>query len=156
MWQETLKVNVDGAFLCAQAVGKHLIDTGRPGSIIQTASIYGAMAPDFNIYQGLSDQAGNPMGVPAVYTTSKAALIGLTKHLASYWAQHGIRVNNIIPGGVEHGQQQKFIENYSRRIPLNRMATQKDLIGALIFLASDASAYITGLDIYVDGGLHIL
>lgn len=155
MWHETMKVNVDGAVLCLQEVGKHMIARGEGGSVIQTSSIYGYMAPDFRIYDGCLNPAGKQMSSPAVYTVSKAALNGLTTYIASYWAKHKIRINNIVPGGVEFNQSERFIEQYSSRIPLGRMAKEKDMVGALIFFASDASSYITGQDLFVDGGLHV-
>lgn len=155
MWRETTNVNVDGYFLCAQAVGKHMVERGQGGSVIQTASIYGAMAPDFRIYDGIKNAAGKNMSSPAVYSASKAAVIGLTRYLASYWAPHGIRVNNLIPGGVEFQQEEQFKANYSSRIPLGRMANPKDMVGAMLFLASDAAGYVTGQDLFVDGGLHV-
>lgn len=154
-WHETMKVNVDGAVLCAQAVGKHMIKEGRGGCIIQTSSIYGSLAPDFRIYEGCTTAQGIPMTSPAVYTVSKAAVEGLSRYLASYWAKYGIRVNTIIPGGVKFKQSEKFIANYSGRVPVGRMAEVDDLFGAILFLASDASSYVTGQEIYVDGGLHV-
>lgn len=155
MWHETMKVNVDGSLLCLQEVGKHMIDRGQGGSIIQTSSIYGYMAPDFRIYDGCLNAAGKQMSSPAVYTVSKAAQNGLTTYLASYWAKHNIRINNLVPGGVEFQQSDRFKQQYSARIPLGRMAKDHDMVGTLIFLASDASKYITGQDIFVDGGLHV-
>ena len=96
-------VNIDGMFLMAQAVGKQMIAQGHGGSIIQTASIYGVVAPDQRIYEG-SQYLGRPINTPAVYSASKAAVIGLTRYLASYWGAQGIRVNTLTPGGVESGQ----------------------------------------------------
>jgi len=98
-WREIMAVNIDGMFLMAQAVGKHMVEHGEGGSIIQTSSIYGIMAPDQRIYEG-SHYMGRSINTPAVYSTSKAAVIGLTKYLAAYWADKGIRVNTLTPGGV--------------------------------------------------------
>ena len=89
-----------------------------------------------------------------MYTTSKAAVIGLTKHLASYWAEKGIRVNTLTPGGTESGQNDEFKRRYSNRVPMGRMANASEMVGALIYLASDASSYVTGQNIIVDGGLN--
>lgn len=152
-WREIMSVNIDGMFLMAQAVGKHMIEHGEGGSIIQTSSIYGIMAPDQRIYEG-SFYMGRPINTPAVYSASKAAVIGLTKYLAAYWADKGIRVNTLTPGGVESGQNETFKQRYSERIPLGRMAKPDEMVSALIYLASDASSYVTGQNIIVDGGLN--
>lgn len=150
-WRQVMAVNIDAMFLVAQAIGPGMAERGR-GSIIQTASIYGLMAPDFRIYEG-SSYNGRPITTPAVYTASKAAVLGLTKHLAAYWAERGVRVNAITPGGVESGQNDTFRRRYGARIPMGRMARAEEMTGALVFLASDASSYITGQNIVVDGGL---
>ena len=94
------------------------------------------------------------MGTPAVYSFTKSGVIGLTKYLATYWADNKIRVNTITPGGVEHEQNETFKKQYSNRIPLGRMALREEIVGALIYLASDASSYVTGQNIIVDGGLE--
>lgn len=152
IWQEIMDVNVRGYFEVARQAAHVMQQQGKGGSIIQTASIYGIMAPDQRIYEG-SEYLGRPINTPAVYSASKASVVGLTKYLASYWAQHNIRVNTLTPGGVESGQNNTFKENYARRVPLGRMAKPEEMIGALLFLASDASTYITGQNIIVDGGL---
>jgi len=152
-WRKIMGVNIDGMFLVAQAVGKQMVEQGTGGSIIQTASIYGIMAPDHRIYDG-SSYLGRQINTPAVYTTSKAAVVGLTKYLATYWAHKKIRVNTLTPGGVESGQIEKFKNSYSNRIPMNRMANAQEIVGALLYLASDASSYVTGQNIIVDGGLN--
>lgn len=152
-WREIMSVNIDGMFLVAQAVGKQMVVQGKGGSIIQTASIYGIMAPDQRIYEG-SFYLGRQINTPAVYSASKAAVVGLTKYLATYWSEKGIRVNTLTPGGVESGQNQDFKRNYSARIPLGRMAERDEMVGALIYLASDASSYVTGHNLIVDGGLQ--
>jgi NAD(P)-dependent dehydrogenase (short-subunit alcohol dehydrogenase family) len=151
-WRKIMAVNLDGMFLVAQAIGTRMVEQGRGGSIIQTASIYGVMAPDHRIYEG-SFYLGRKINTPAVYTASKAAVIGLTKHLSTYWADKGIRVNTLTPGGTESGQNEEFIQRYSNRIPMGRMADTKEMVGALLFLSSDASSYVTGQNIIVDGGL---
>ena len=93
------------------------------------------------------------INTPAIYSASKAGVVGLTKYLSTYWAKDGIRVNTITPGGVESGQNDTFKQNYSNRIPLGRMAQPEEMIGALIYLASDAASYVTGQNIIIDGGL---
>ncbi|HEY2918568.1 MAG TPA: SDR family oxidoreductase [Candidatus Binatia bacterium] len=152
-WRKVMAVNLDGMFLVAQAVGKQMVAQGKGGSIIQTASIYGLMAPDHRIYEG-SLYLGRQINTPAVYTASKAGVIGLTKHLATYWADKGIRVNTLTPGGTESGQNDEFDHRYSARIPMNRMAAAQEMVGALLYLASEASSYVTGHNIIVDGGLN--
>lgn len=151
VWRDIMQVNLDGMFTVARHVGGFMAQTGK-GSIIQTASIYGVVAPDQRIYEG-SEYLGHCINTPAVYSASKAGVIGLTKYLCSYWAEKGVRVNTLTPGGVESGQNDVFKRNYSARIPMGRMAQAPEMVGALVFLASDASSYITGQNIIVDGGL---
>jgi NAD(P)-dependent dehydrogenase (short-subunit alcohol dehydrogenase family) len=151
-WRKVTAVNIDGMFLVAQAVGDQMIKQGGGGSIIQTASIYGIMASDKRIYEG-SFYLGRQISNPAVYSASKAAVVGLTRHLAAYWADKGIRVNTLVPGGVESGQNDTFKARYSARVPMNRMAQAHEMVGAVIYLASDASSYVTGQCVIVDGGL---
>ena len=151
-WRKIMAVNVDGMFLVAQAVGDQMQKQGSGGSIIQTASIYGIVSSDKRIYEGsfyLDRQISNP----AVYSTSKAAVIGLTRYLAANWGDAGIRVNALVPGGVESGQNDTFKARYSARVPLARMAQPDEMVGALVYLASDASSYVTGHCLVVDGGL---
>jgi NAD(P)-dependent dehydrogenase (short-subunit alcohol dehydrogenase family) len=151
VWREVMSVNLDGMFLMAQAVGKHMIER-RQGTIVQTASIYSLMAPDQRIYKG-SKYLGREINTPAVYTTSKAGVIGLTRHLATLWAEHGIRVNALCPGGVTSGQNEEFDKKYSARVPMGRMAEQIEIVGPMLFLVSNASNYVTGQVFFVDGGL---
>ncbi|WP_342600372.1 SDR family oxidoreductase [Psychrobacillus sp. FSL H8-0483] len=151
-WKEIMNTNLDSMFLVAKHVGKVMKEQGKGGSIIQTSSIYGVMGPDNRIYEG-SYYLDRQINTPAIYATSKAGVVGLTKYLATYWAKDGIRVNTITPGGVESGQNDTFKQNYSNRIPLGRMAQPEEMTGALVYLASDASSYVTGQNIIVDGGL---
>lgn len=151
VWREVMSVNIDGMFLMAQAVGPHMVDNGV-GSIVQMSSIYGFQAPDNRIYKG-SKYLGLEINTPAVYSASKAAVIGLTKWLATYWAAKSIRVNCLVPGGVESGQNTTFSKSYSSRVPLGRMADANELVPIAMYLASDASSYVTGQVISVDGGL---
>lgn len=151
-WKEIMGTNLDGMFLVAKHIGKVMKENEKGGSIIQTSSIYGVMGPDQRIYEG-SHYLGRQINSPAIYSASKAGVIGLTKYLATYWAKDGIRVNAITPGGVESGQNDTFKQNYSNRIPMARMAQPEEMVGALIYLASDASSYMTGQNLMVDGGL---
>ena len=150
-WREIMAVNLDGMFNVAQVFGGRMSERGY-GSIVQTASIYGLLAPDQRIYEG-SEYLGRAINTPAVYTASKAGVIGLTKHLATYWAAKGVRVNTLTPGGVESGQNETFKARYSARIPLGRMARADEMVGTMLFLVSDAASYVTGQNIAVDGGL---
>jgi len=151
-WRKIMAVNVDGMFLVAQAVGKQMQKQGAGGSIIQTASIYGIVSSDKRIYEG-SFYLGRQISNPAVYSTSKAAVVGLTRYLAANWGDAGIRVNALVPAGVESGQNDTFKSRYSARVPLGRMARADEMVGALVYLASDASSYVTGHCLVVDGGL---
>jgi len=151
-WREVMAVNLDGMFLVAQAIGSLMAKRGS-GSIIQTSSIYGAtMGPDQGIYKG-SDYLGISINTPPVYSASKAGVVGLTLYLSTYWADCGVRVNTLTPGGVESGQNKEFNDKFSSRVPMKRMANKDEMVGALVFLASDASSYVTGQNIMVDGGL---
>lgn len=151
-WRKIMAVNVDGLFLVAQAVGRQMQKQGTGGSIIQTSSIYGLVSSDKRIYEG-SFYLGRQISNPAVYSTSKAAVVGLTRYLAANWGDARIRVNALVPAGVESGQNETFKQRYSARVPLGRMARADEMVGALVYLASDASSYVTGHCLVVDGGL---
>lgn len=151
-WRKVMAVNIDGMFLVAQAAGKQMLNQPRRGVIIQTSSIYGVLASDARIYQG-SEYLGSPINNPAAYAASKAAVIGLSRWLAAYWADKGIRVNTIAPGGVESGQNETFTTRYGARVPMGRMARVDEMTSTVLYLASDASSYVTGQCIVVDGGL---
>ncbi len=151
-WRAVMSVNLDGMFLVTQRVGAAMAERNY-GSIIHTASIYGAtMGPDQRIYEAETFQ-GVPMNTPPSYVASKAGVTGLTLFFSTYWARQGVRVNTISPGGVQHGHSAAFVERYSNRVPMGRMANVADMAGPVVFLASDAASYITGQNLHVDGGL---
>lgn len=151
VWREVMAVNVDGMFLVAREAGKAMLAAGNGGRIVQTSSIYGLVGPDSRIYEG-SDYLGGPINTPAVYSTSKAAVVGLTKWLATHWAKDGIRVNCLVPGGVGSGQNSVFGERYSSRVPMGRMAEAHEMVPPMLFLASREASYVTGQVLAADGG----
>jgi NAD(P)-dependent dehydrogenase (short-subunit alcohol dehydrogenase family)/CMP-N-acetylneuraminic acid synthetase len=153
VWREIMSVNLDGMFLVAQEIGKRMV-ARRRGSIVQTASIYGMLGADQRIYDG-SFYLGRQINTPPVYSASKAGVIGLTRHLAAAWGHANVRVNTLVPGGVESGQNETFSKKYGARVPLGRMAEADEMVGALIYLASDDASYLTGHTLVVDGGLSV-
>ena len=147
-WNQALQVNLTGSFLASQAVAGAMRHQGS-GSIVNICSTYGLVGPDQRIYQ----RAGQPPRYkPVSYSVTKAGLLGLTRYLAAYFAGTNIRVNALTPGGVFHDHDDEFVRAYSARTVLGRMARKDEMNGALLFLASDASSYMTGANLVVDGG----
>lgn len=144
-WEQVMSVNLKGVFLCSKLVGQEMVRQNQ-GVIINVGSIYGLVGTDQSIY-GTSG-----INAPAVYAASKGAVVNLTRYLATYWAGKNIRVNCLCPGGVENNQDQEFIKKYCAKTPLQRMAKKDDFKGAILFLASDASSYMSGATLIVDGG----
>jgi NAD(P)-dependent dehydrogenase (short-subunit alcohol dehydrogenase family) len=143
------EVNVLGAFQCTQVFGGEMVRAGR-GSVINIGSLYASVSPDAHFYDHIPTDP--PFLKPPAYGASKAALVNLTKYFATHWGPAGVRVNALSPGGVAGGQDPEFIRKFCARVPLGRMAELEDLVGPLVFLASDASAYVTGIELRVDGG----
>jgi NAD(P)-dependent dehydrogenase (short-subunit alcohol dehydrogenase family)/predicted dehydrogenase len=150
LWQHSLDVNLTGAFLCAQAAGRVMVRAGR-GVIVNVSSTYGVVAPDQRLYQRDGEDEQRQFK-PASYAVTKAAVAHLTRYLAAYWGGSGIRVNTLTPHGVFNGHDEQFVRRYSNRTPLGRMARIDEMNGPLLFLVSDASSYMTGANLVVDGG----
>ena len=146
---EIFEVNAAGLFLVTQVFGSEMVKAGR-GSIINIGSLYASVSPDARFYEHL--QSDPPFLKPPAYGASKAAVVNLTKYLATHWAPHGVRVNTLSPGGVLGDQDKDFKRKFCDRVPLGRMASADDLRGPLLFLASQASSYVTGIELVVDGG----
>ena len=148
LWEQGMTVNLTGMFLCAQAAVKPMLNQSG-GVIINICSIYGMQGPDQRLYQS----EGQPVKVkPVIYSVTKAGVLGLTHYLAAYYAGKGIRVNALTPGGVFNDQDEVFVKRYSAKSILGRMAEKDEMSGALVFLASEASSYMTGANLIVDGG----
>lgn len=151
-WDKALQVNLTGLFLCCQAVGKVMVRQ-RSGVIVNIASDVGNISPDHRIYEGVvNPHTKLPFNTPIAYATTKAGVINFTRYLATYWAEKGIRVNCLSPGGVFNNHEPKFVANVSSRIPLGRMAHVDEYKGAILFLVTDASSYMTGGNLIIDGG----
>lgn len=148
-WNAALNVNLTGMFLVTQACVKPMLELGKKGSIINICSTYGLNGPDQRIYIKDGKRVAYK---PVYYTTTKAGVMGFTKYLAAYYAGTEIRVNALTPGGVYNNHEEYFVENYSAKTILGRMAELDEMNGALLFLASDASSYMTGNNVVVDGG----
>ena len=144
-WKKNVDMHLNGYFLCCQQAAKQM-KKQKNGSIINFSSIYGVVAPDFSIYEGTNST------MPAAYSAIKGGIITFTKYLATYFAKDGIRANVICPGGIFDNQDKKFVKKYEEKTPMKRMGKPEDIVGSVIFLASDASSYMTGHALMIDGG----
>lgn len=154
-WQQDLNVGLGGAFNCSKVYGSYMAQAGRGGVIINIASDLGVIAPDQRLYkmEGL-DAVRQPVK-PVTYSVVKHGLIGLTKYLATYWCEEGIRCNALSPGGIYAGQNDVFVSNLIKLIPMGRMAKADEYRGAIAFLCSDASSYLNGTNLIMDGGRSV-
>lgn len=149
-WDKVMNVNVKGAYLACKVFGAAMAEA-RNGSIINVSSIYGVVSPDQSIYE-YRRRRGETFYKPVAYSVSKSALLNLTRYLAVYWARQNVRVNTLVIAGVENKQEQDFLDAYCERIPIGRMAARDEYNGAMLFLASPASRYMTGSQLTIDGG----
>ena len=149
-FDRVMDVNVKGTLLCCQVFGREMAD-GNGGSIINISSIYGILSPCQDIYDFRRTE-GDEFYKPVAYSVSKSAILNLTRYLATYWAKAGVRVNTLTLAGVFNNQPQEFLEEYCKRMPVGRMAEAEEFVGPVILLASDASSYMTGSNLVVDGG----
>jgi NAD(P)-dependent dehydrogenase (short-subunit alcohol dehydrogenase family) len=149
-FDEVMNVNVKGTFLCCQVLGARMAAEGR-GSIVNVSSVYGMLSPVQDLYE-FRRRGGEEFYKPIAYSVSKSALYNLTRYLATYWAKSGVRVNTLTLAGVWNDQPQEFLQAYSTRMPIGRMADVREVVGPVVFLASDASSYVTGANLVADGG----
>ncbi len=153
VFREVVDVNLVGTFLMTQAVGARMAAAGKGGSIINIGSIYGMVSPVQDIYAYKEEQTGVPFIKPVAYSAAKSGIYNLTRYCATYWGKKGIRVNTLTPAGVwRDTQDEVFIQNFTSRIPMGRMSREDEYNGAVIFLASRASSFMTGANLVIDGG----
>jgi NAD(P)-dependent dehydrogenase (short-subunit alcohol dehydrogenase family) len=145
-WKQNIDWQLNSYFYMAQQVSRIMADKGRGGSIVNMASIYGTVGPDFGVY------AGTEMTMPAAYSAIKGGIINLTRYLCSYLGKNNIRVNTVSPGGIFDGQNPVFVNQYSEKTPLGRMGNPEEIAPMVAFLLSDQASYITGQNICIDGG----
>ncbi len=146
-WQMMMEVNLKGMFLCCQVIGGHMAKLGS-GSIVNISSIYGILSPDQRIYE----YKDKPFFKPVSYSVTKSGVLNLTRYLSTYWGKQEVRVNTLTLAGVFNNQDDTFLGNYCQNVPLGRMANQDEYNGAIVFLASEASSYMTGANLVLDGG----
>jgi NAD(P)-dependent dehydrogenase (short-subunit alcohol dehydrogenase family) len=149
-FDEVMQVNVKGTLFACQVIGARMAEAGR-GSIVNVSSIYGMLSPVQELYD-FRRATGETFFKPVAYSVSKSALYNLTRYLATYWAKSGVRVNTLTLAGVFNEQPEEFLKAYTARMPLGRMAEAGEAVGPVVFLASDASSYVTGANVVVDGG----
>jgi NAD(P)-dependent dehydrogenase (short-subunit alcohol dehydrogenase family) len=148
-----LEINMTGTLLCCQIIGKAMLAGGRRGVVLNIASDVGVISPDHRIYEGsINPYTMKPFNTPISYAATKAAIINMTRYLATWWAPKGIRVNSLSPAGVYEDHDADFVERLAYRIPLGRMARRDEYKGAVVFHVSDASSFMTGANLIVDGG----
>lgn len=152
IWDDDIAVGLTGSFLCAKHYGFEISKNSNGGSIVNISSDLGLIAPDQRLYANVGVDNDQQNVKPVTYSIVKTALIGLTRYLASYWAIKGVRCNAMCPGGVENGQPEDFIKNVSSRIPMNRLAEAGEYQSTLLWMLSDASSYLNGAVVPVDGG----
>jgi NAD(P)-dependent dehydrogenase (short-subunit alcohol dehydrogenase family) len=152
VWREVVDINLTGTFLSCQIFGGAMASEGR-GSIVNVGSIYGLLSPIQDIYAYKFEETGTPFVKPIAYSASKSGLTNLTHYLGTYWAKKGVRVNLLVPSGVGRADQDpRFVKNYTARLPIGHMAKADEYNGAMVFLLADASLYMTGTQLVVDGG----
>ena len=149
-FDKVMDVNVKGTFLSCQVIGARMAAAGR-GSIVNVSSVYGMLSPVQDLYE-FRRRGGDEFYKPVAYSVSKSALYNLTRYLATYWAKTGVRVNTLTLAGIWNGQPQEFVDEYTKRMPIGRMADVREVVGPVVFLASDASSYVTGANLVADGG----
>lgn len=149
-WDKVLDVNLKGVYLCCQVFGSAMAKVGK-GSVINISSIYGLVSPDQSLYE-YRRKRGEVFYKPIAYSVSKSGILNLTRYLAVYWAKQNVRVNSLIIAGVYNNQEQAFVDAYCGRIPLGRMANMDEYNGSVLFLSSEASRYMTGANLVIDGG----
>jgi NAD(P)-dependent dehydrogenase (short-subunit alcohol dehydrogenase family) len=145
LWDAVIDVNLKGTFLMCRDFGRAMLERGK-GSIVNFASTYGVVSSNPALYEG------NSLGNPIAYSASKGGVVMLTKYLGAYWAERGVRVNCVTPHGVWNDHEPAFVERFSRFSPMRRLSRVDEVVGAVLFLASDASSYATGSNLLIDGG----